>query len=299
MSGGHDHGHHRAAHHVRPLAIAFALGGVFMVVELVAGLWTGSLALVSDAGHMATDTIGLGMSLAAIVTAARSRRNRAQTFGLYRAEIIAALFNAVLLFGVAGYVLIEAVQRIGEPQQLQTGPMLVVATGGLVVNVFAWVLLRRGASESLNVEGAYLEVLADLLGSVGVLFAGGVIAVTGWSIVDPLVAAAIGVFILPRAWRLASEAVRILIQAAPPGLDLAALEDELRAIEGVVDAHDLHVWTLTSNMDVGTVHMSTPDGTDPHPVLDRARAILEAQGIAHATLQVEPTTHQGCAELTW
>ena len=285
--------------HLKPLMVAFVLVVVFTAVEVLAGWWTGSLALISDAGHMATDALGLGMALAAIIAADRARDSSGRTYGLYRAEILAALANAVLLFAVAGYVLFEAAKRIGEPLEIVAGPMLGVAIIGLGVNIIAWQLLSHGASESLNVEGAYLEVIADLIGSIGVIAAAAIIWVTEWTIVDPIIGAAIGLFILPRAWRLARKALRILLQAAPNHLDLHQLEARLTDISGVNDVHDLHVWTLTSDMDVGTVHLMTEDSIDPHPVLDQVRAILEEHGISHATLQVEPESHRGCAEISW
>jgi len=273
---------------------------IFMVVEAVAGFLTGSLALISDAGHMATDALGLGMALAAVVAADRVAAGGGHTYGLYRMEILAALANAVLLFIVAGYVLYEAVRRLQEPPEVLTGPMLVVAVAGLVVNVMAWRLLRPGAKESINVRGAYLEVVADALGSVGVIAAAVTMIVTGWTYADPFFAAVIGVFILPRAWRLGAQAVRVLVQAAPPDLDLRALGSDLTAIPGVIDVHDLHAWTLTSDMDVVTVHLMTRVGMDPHPVLDEARRILvDRYRVAHATLQVEPETHEGCSEISW
>lgn len=301
MSGDHQHTSARAgARHLRPLVIAFGLVVIFMVVEIVAGFATGSLALLSDAGHMATDAIGLGMALAAITAANKVDTGVHRTYGLYRLEILAALANAVLLFGVAGYVLIEAARRFQDPPEVLSGPMLLVATLGLIVNLIGWRLLRQGAAESINVEGAFLEVLADLIGSVGVIIAALLLRYAGWAYADPVFGAAIGLFILPRAWRLGRRALRVLVQAAPEGLDLADLHDRLASIPGVTDIHDLHVWTLTSEMDVATVHMVTRDGTDPHPILDQARALLEADhGISHATLQVEPDTHKGCAEVTW
>lgn len=303
MSGGHDHagGAVRAGARYRGrLGWVLGLVVVFMVVEVVAGVLTNSLALISDAGHMATDALGLGMALAAILAADRAGQGDRRTFGVYRLEILAALANAVLLFGVAGYVLYEAARRFADPPEVLAGPMLVVAVLGLVVNLVGWWLLREGAGESLNVEGAYLEVIADLAGSVGVIAAAAIVGFTGWAYADPLFGAAIGLFILPRAWRLGRRAVRILIQAAPEGIDLDQVQGDLAAIEGVSEVHDLHVWTLTSGMEVATVHLTTPDGVDPHPILDRARRILaEGHGIDHATLQVEPHTHTGCKELTW
>ncbi len=303
MSGSHEHGHRHVragARHKGRLGAALVVLGVVTVVQVVAGLVSNSLALLSDAGHMLTDVGGLGMALAAIHVADRSRRDRQRTFGLYRLEILAALANAVLLFAVAIYVMIEALRRWGDAPEVLAGPMLAAAVVGLVANIVAFLLLREGASESLNVEGAYLEVLSDLLGSVAVIIAAIVIAATGWTWVDPVVGVAIGVFILPRTWRLGAQALRILVQAAPPGLDLAALEAELRTVMGVVDVHDLHVWTLTSDMDVASVHLMVTEGTDSHAVLDRARVIMrDNHGIGHATLQVEPDTHEGCDEVAW
>jgi cobalt-zinc-cadmium efflux system protein len=305
MSGSHEHGHGHShvragARHKWRLWAALAVLGTVTVVEVVAAFVTNSLALLSDAGHMLTDVGGLGMALGAIHVADRSRLDRQRTFGLYRLEILAALANAVLLFGVAMYVVFEAVRRWGDAPEVLAGPMLAVAVVGLLANLAAFALLREGASESLNVEGAYLEVLADLFGSAAVIVAAIVIGLTGWAWVDPVVGVAIGLFILPRTWRLGAQALRILVEAAPPGLDLAALEAELRGVGGVVDVHDLHVWTLTSEMDVASVHLMVCDGTDSHAVLDRAREILrDNHGIGHATLQVEPDTHEGCDELAW
>jgi cobalt-zinc-cadmium efflux system protein len=305
-TGGHAHAHTHAgaragARHKGRLLAALVVLGVVAIVQVGAGLATRSLALLSDAGHMLTDVSGLGMALAAIHVADRDNGDAGhRTFGLYRLEILAALANAVLLFGVAAYVLVEAVRRFGDAPHVLAGPMLVVAIVGLVANVVAFALLRQGSSESLNVEGAYLEVLSDMLGSIGVIVAAVVLAATGWGWVDPVVGVAIGLFILPRAWRLGAQAVRILVQAAPPGTDLGGLEAELRGLDGVVDVHDLHVWTLTSEMDVASAHLMVCAGTDSHGVLDRARDVLRhGYGIAHATLQVEPDTHVGCDELSW
>ncbi len=302
-SPGHDHSHgsiRAGERHKGRLAIAFVVLAVFMVVEVAGGLISGSLALLSDAGHMLTDVLGLGMALAAIQLATRGSDRRHQTFGLYRLEILAALANALLLFGVAGYVVVEALARLGDPQEVRSGVLLVVAGLGLAANLVAFALLREGAKESLNLEGAYLEVLADTVGSVAVIVGGLVIEVTGWAWVDPAVGVAIGLWILPRTWRLAARAVRILVQAAPPGFDLAALEGDLGAVEGVIDVHDLHVWTLTSEMDVVSAHLMVTVGTDAHAVLDQARHMLrERYRIDHATLQVEPDDHEGCEEMTW
>ncbi len=305
MTAGHTHGSagtalSAGARHRRRLLAAFALTAGFFAVEVVGGLATNSLALLSDAGHMLTDVVGLGMALAAIQAAVRARHRPQHTFGVYRLEILAALANAVLLVAVAVYVLFEAVQRFADPPDVLSGPMLVVAVLGLTANLAAFFLLREGAEESLNVQGAYLEVLADTLGSVGVIVAAVVLATTGWPYADPLVGAAIGVFVLPRAWRLGRQALRILVQAAPPGVSAEQVRGDLAALEGVVDVHDLHVWTLTSAMEVASAHLMVRAGTDTHGVLDRARILLhDRYGIDHATLQVEPNDHRGCEEVTW
>ena len=249
---------------------------------------------------MATDALGLGMALAAIRAASNAQHNSQRTFGLYRLEILAALANAVLLFGVAGYIGFEAINRLGSAREVASAPVLIVGTIGLVVNVIAFMLLRAGAKESLNVQGAYLEVMSDMLGSVGVIVAAAVWGITGWTWVDPVIGALIGVFILPRAYKLGRTAIRVLVQAAPAHLDVAALQTELAAIAGVVDVHDVHVWTLTSEMDVASAHLMVASGTDTHGVLDQARDLLsDRHGITHATLQVEPDDHDGCREMTW
>jgi cobalt-zinc-cadmium efflux system protein len=197
-------------------------------------------------------------------------------------------------------VVSEAVQRLSNPPEVLGLPMLVVATVGLGVNLVAFRLLRSGAKESLNVEGAYVEVLSDTLGSLGVIVAAVVLQLTSWGYVDPIVGVAIGLFILPRAWRLGSQAVRILGQAAPPDVDLSAVESDLGALPGVVDVHDLHVWTLTSDMDVASAHLMVRTGADTHAVLDQARDLLkERYRVIHATLQVEPDDLQGCQEVSW
>lgn len=310
MGAGHDHGSAFARageRHRGRLWAAFALLAAFMAVEAVAALLTGSLALLSDAGHMFTDVLGIGMALAAIwaasAVAAPGRdggatgvparrgvsRDPQRTFGLYRLEVLAALGNAVLLFAVAIYVLVEAIRRFGDPPDVPAGPMLAVAVAGLMVNLVAFGLLRSGARESLNVRGAYLEVLGDLLGSVGVIVAAVVIGVTGWSYADPIVAVAVGLFILPRTWRLARAAVRILVQAAPEHLDVTAVQRRLAAVPGVCDVHDLHVWTLTSGMEVASAHLTLDESAQVGPVLVAAREALHDDfHIGHATLQVEP-----------
>ena len=287
----HDHGPplRSGARHQRALAITFGLVVVFLLVETAGAVVTGSLALLSDAGHMLTDAVGLGMALAAISLGSRAAQPAHRTFGLYRLEILAALANAVLLFGVGFYVLYEAVQRLGEPPEVPGLPMLVVAVVG-----------RRGAEESLNVEGAFLEVVADMVGSLGVIAAALILIVTGWPYADPLFGAAIGLFILPRAWSLGRKSLRILVEAAPERVDIEALRSELAALTGVAGVHDLHVWTLTSEMDAAMAHLRIDEDADPDAVLSEARDVLEHRHrVAHATLQIERSTSEPCASATW
>lgn len=305
MSEGHGHSHSHShvragARHAGRLQVSLALVVGFLGVQVLVGLAAGSLALLSDAGHMATDALGLAMAVAAIRAADRATTAAHRTFGLYRLEILAALANAVLLFGVAIYVLVEAARRLDDPPDVASWPVLAVGVLGLAVNLVAFVLLRDGASESLAVRGAYAEVVADALGSVGVIVAALALWLTGWAWVDPVIGAAIAVMILPRAWSLGRESLRVLVQAAPPDVDLVAITDGLTAIDGVVDVHDLHVWTLTSEMEVLTAHLGTTPDADAHRVLVEARTLLaERFHLSHATLQVEPADDGDCDDMTW
>lgn len=300
---GHTHGHASAragARHAGRLRAAFVLIVAFLVVQVVVGIATHSLALQSDAGHMATDALGLGMALAAIGAANRATHADHRTFGLYRLEILAALANAALLFAVAGYVLLEAGIRLNDPASVNSGPVLVVGVLGLAVNVAAFLLLRAGAAESLNVRGAYLEVVSDMLGSVGVIVAALVLWLTDWHWVDPVIGAAIGLFILPRAFRLGRDALRVLVQAAPAELVVDEIDGALRAIAGVTDVHDLHVWTLTSDMNVLTAHLAVGDETPTLDVLAAAQTVLADRfRLTHATLQVERGDDERCHDLSW
>lgn len=287
----HDHGStglSAVGRHRRPLLTAFILTLAYAAVEVVTGVLFGSLALISDAGHMLTDVVGLGMALAAIQLASQ-RRDPSHTYGLYRLEVLAALANAGLLFAVAGYVLYEAVRRFMQPVEVLGTPLLVVATIGLLINLVSFLLLRAGAKESLNVRGAFLEVFSDMLGSVGVIVAGVILLTTGWPYADPIIGAGIGLFILPRAWRLGRDALRILLEMAPPGVDVVAAERELAVLPGVADVHDLHLWTLTSGMNMASGHLTVATAADVAPVLQLARELLaERFEVTHVTLQCEP-----------
>jgi cobalt-zinc-cadmium efflux system protein len=303
--GGHGHDHsdalrRTAAQNTGRLLIALVITVSFVAVEAVTAFVAGSLALLSDAAHMLTDGVAIGLALGSILVANRASREGSRTFGLFRLEILASLLNAILTFGVAGYVIYEAIVRLAEGgSSVESGPMLVVAIAGLAINAIVFFMLRTGAQDSLAVRGAYVDAMADAAGSVGVIVAAIVIAATGWDPIDPIVAMIIGVWILPRAWRLAASALRVLLQVAPAHVDLDAIRNELMALPGVVDVHDLHVWTLTSEMDVASAHVMVGKDADAHSVLDQARVLLLEHEIAHATIQVEPDDHAGCAELNW
>jgi cobalt-zinc-cadmium efflux system protein len=293
---GHDHGHASAAtagaKHRKPLIIAFGLTAAYMLVELVTGLVTGSLALLSDAAHMGTDVLGLGMALAAITLAQREAPAQ-RTYGTYRLEVLAALANGLLLFGVAGYVLYEAWQRFASPPDVPGLPMMAVAAVGLIVNLISFRLLAAGSKESLNLKGAYLEVFSDMLGSVGVIVAAVIIFTTGWRYADPLIGAGIGLFILPRTWKLSAQAVRILMEVAPPGLDVDQVRARILTLPGVADVHDLHIWTVTSGIETATGHVVLADDAELHSVLDRVTALLAVEyHVTHATIQCEPGNHE-------
>lgn len=301
MGAGHRHGatEHAGGRHRWRLAVAFGLTATFFAVELGVGLWSGSLALLSDAGHMATDVVALGAALTATQLAATSVSAGRRTYGRYRAEVFASGLTVLLMLGVAVYVVVEAIGRFGEPVEVQTAPMLVVGVLGLVVNVVAMVLLRGGASESLNVKGAYLEVLADALGSIGVIAAAILIGLTGNPLWDTGIALAIGGYVALRAVLLGREVLAVLGQQAPAGMDPDLVAAQLQQVAGVRDLHDLHLWTLTSGMNVASAHVVATGGADPSQVLAGLQTVLAEQfGIEHATLQVE-TAEVSCAKLSW
>ncbi|MCR8895894.1 cation diffusion facilitator family transporter [Gordonia sp. GONU] len=303
---GHSHSHSHtpgtgAAGERRlwPMALAVALIGGFFVVELVTGIVVNSLALIADAGHMLTDVVALIMGLIALLLGRHGRTTDTRSFGWHRAEVFTAVANAVLLIGVAAFVLFEAIERIGNDPQVPGLTLIVVALLGLAVNLVVMLLLRADAQESIAVRGAYLEVLADAVGSVGVLIAGIVALTTGWGYADIVVAVLIALWVVPRALRLAIDALRILNQQAPAHVDVEALRADLAGIPIVDDVHDLHVWTLTTGMDVATVHLgsSRPNAE----VLPAAQAVLARHGLEHATVQVDPNDDQRrCRdEMTW
>ena len=281
------HQHSATAQHRSRLIAVFLITVVIFVVEVVGGLASNSLALIADAGHVFTDVVGVGLALGAIWIAARPASDE-RTFGFYRAEILGAVINAVLLFGVAGYILYEAWQRLMEPPEVGSGLMLAVALGGGAANGVSLWLLRRAQGESLNMRGAYLEVMGDLLGSVAVVVAAVVIALTGQTVADPIASALIGVLILPRTWGLLREALDILLESTPKGMRLVDVREHLLRANGVEDIHDLHAWTITSGMKVASAHVVLRDGADPAKVLEELNECLaEDFDVEHSTIQLE------------
>lgn len=303
MGAGHSHGRpsgHAGGRYRARLGGAFALTAAFFGVELVAGLVSGSLALLSDAGHMGADVVALGAALLATVVATRPDASGRRTFGRYRVEIFASGLAVLIMLGMGVYVLIEAVGRLGSDVSVATGTMLVVGALGLVINVISLLLLRSGSDESLAVRGAYLEVLADAAGSVGVIVAALLMRATGSTVWDLVVAVAIAVFIVVRAVVLGRQVVAVLAQHAPAGVDPVEVEAQLGALRDVEEVHDLHLWTLTSGMDVGTVHLVVDSVADHSEVLGEARRVLlEVHGIEHVTVQIETAGVGGCRELGW
>ena len=292
---GHDHTGSAAAQHRGRLVAVLGLTAAVLVVEVIGSVLTGSLALLADAGHMATDVAGILLAVLAVTFAARPA-TPARTFGYYRLEILAAVVNAVLLFGVALVILVEAWRRWSEPPPVEGGPMLVFALVGLVANLAGLLLLRSGAAESLNVRGAYLEVLGDLMGSAAVIVAAVVIALTGWQRADVVASVLVAAMILPRTWSLLREAVDVLLEAAPRGVDLAQVREHILATPGVLDAHDLHAWTITSGMPVLSVHVVVADEAladgGGGRVLDQLGGCLaEHFDVEHCTFQLEPAGH--------
>lgn len=284
MTQGHDHSHASRRLPETRLRWALALTGGYLAAEVVGGLVFGSLALLSDAAHMFTDVMALVIALIAIRLGKRPADPR-RTFGYKRFEILAAALNASVLFIVAFYILFEAYRRLREPTEIQSIPMLLVALGGLVVNLISTRLLAAGSAESLNVRGAYLEVVSDLMGSVAVILGAVVIYFTGWNWVDPMLGALIGLWVLPRTWVLLSQSAHILLEGVPDGVDVLKLQSDLEALPGVREVHDLHVWATTQDEPNLSVHLvvDTPD----LGLIKKAQEIAENHRIEHVTVQLE------------
>ncbi len=295
MGAGHSHGPPAGAttgttaggRHKSRLKWALALTASFVGVEVAGGLITGSLALLADAAHMLTDVGGLALALLAIRFAERPATPN-KTYGYVRTEVLSALTNAVVLLLLTVYILYEAYQRFQNPPEILSGPMLVVAVAGLVVNLISMKLLTAGSSESLNVKGAYFEAMSDMLGSLGVIVAALIVMFTGWKLADPVIGAGIGLFIVPRTWILLKQVVHILMEGTPPEVDIALLERKLLEIDGVTAVHDLHVWTITSGLDAMSCHLVVTDMAQARAVLESAREAMKTGfGLDHTTIQVE------------
>jgi cobalt-zinc-cadmium efflux system protein len=282
----HAHGTPAAANRGR-LVVVFALTLAVFVVELVGGYVSNSLALLADAGHMFTDVAGIGLALLAIWFAARPASG-VRTFGYLRLEILAAVANAVLLFAVSIFILIEAWRRLSQPPEIANGLMLAVALVGLATNAISLYLLRTAQGQSLNMRGAYLEVMGDLAGSAAVILAAVAIALTGWTPADAVASAVIGLLIIPRTLGLLRDAIDVLLEASPKGLDMRLVRSHILQAAGVADVHDLHAWTVTSGMNVISAHVVLDPGADPPAVLDELCRCLSGDfDIEHSTFQLE------------
>lgn len=271
------------------LKLVLGLTLTYLAAEVIGGVITKSLALIADAGHMLTDVGGLALALFAINITQRSASER-RTYGYYRAEILAALANAIVLIFISLYILYEAWQRFKSPPEVSSKSMLVVAAIGLVVNIAGMLILRKGSQQSLNMKGAYFEVLSDMLTSIGVIVAATIMLTTGWYYADPIISAGIGLFILPRTWVLLKDAVGVLLEGTPSDVNLAALKAALNLIPGVIAVHDLHVWALTSGMNSMSAHVEVVENADVRKVLTLIKTKLRDDfKIVHTTIQTEVT----------
>ncbi len=297
MGAGHNHG--SADARVSRMVMAAAILSGFFVLELTTALLINSIALLADAGHMLTDLVALFMGLTAVLVARHANASPARTYGWHRAEVFTAVANAVLLLFVAAFILYEAFERFGDAPAIPGVPMILVALAGLVANAAVVMLLRSQSEGSLAVKGAYMEVVADTVSSVGVLIAGIVTVTTHWPYADVVVAVLVALWVLPRAISLARAALRILSESSPTHIDVEELRTALCAVDGVSEVHDLHVWTLVPGKDMVTAHLTST--ADSAKVLDEARAVLTARGLEHATVQIEPPDAAGdCnCEATW
>ncbi|MCW2636391.1 MAG: cation diffusion facilitator family transporter [Blastococcus sp.] len=281
----------------RRLTVVLVLTLGALTAEVVGAALSGSLALLADAGHMATDAAGIALALGAVTLAQRPARGR-RTFGWQRVEILAAVANGLLLLAVAGYVLVEAVRRIGHRPEIGSDLMLVVAGIGLAVNLVSLAVLHGGRGASLNLRGAYLEVLADAFGSVAVIVAAVVIATTGWTAADVIASVVIGVLVLPRAWHLLREALDVLLETAPRGVDLDEVRAHMLEVDGVLGVHDLHAWTITSGLPVLSAHVVVTEealasGHGGRVLDSLCECLGEHFDMEHCTFQLEGEAHAG------
>lgn len=295
MHAGHNHSEGEsglpilsaAKKHRKKLTIVFGLTSAYMIAEVIGGFATNSLALLADAGHMLTDAGAIGLALLAVWFSERPATPK-KTYGYYRVEILAALVNAVVLLLISIFILYEAFRRFQQPPEVQSGPMLIVASIGLVVNLISMKLLAGGSDKSLNIKGAYLEVLSDMLGSIGVIAGSLIILKTGWYRIDPIMSAGIGLFIIPRTWTLLNEAIHILLEGAPAGIDVESVQESMKQVNGVKVVHDFHVWTITSGVDAMSGHVTVEDINQGDRILAELQKVLKEKfNIQHTTIQLE------------
>ncbi|MFN1219543.1 cation diffusion facilitator family transporter [Chryseobacterium kwangjuense] len=276
-----------ASRHKKNLLLVLCLSGTYMIAEVIGGVVTQSLALLADAAHMLTDVVGLFLAFIAIKIGER-KADPGKTFGYYRTEILAAVINAVILLGISMYVLYEAYQRFQDPPAVQSKTMLIVAGIGLVVNIIGMMILRKDSEGSLNMKGAYFEVLSDMLTSIGVMIAGVIMLTTGWYYADPIISAAIGLLIFPRTWRLLKEAINVLLEGTPKDVDIHKLRQSLEEIPGVKNVHDLHVWSLTSSVNAMSAHVVKDNGIAQNRLLKTLTEVTTSNfKIGHTTFQIE------------
>ena len=283
----HDHRHGRASESRKRLTIVLALTSSYMFAEFFGGLWTGSLALLADSGHMLADVVALLLALMALWFGARPATPN-KTFGYYRIEILAALINGVGLTLIAFFIFYEAYQRLNLPPSIRSGPMTIVAAGGLIINLICAWLLHRHSHDDLNMRGAWLHVIGDALGSVGAMVAGALILIFEWNIADPLISVIIGALIVWSSWHLMREATNVLLEGTPAHINLAAVEDAILETEGVSNVHDLHVWTITSGRDALSAHVIHAYSISQPNLLKELRTKLHDRfGVDHLTIQME------------
>lgn len=269
------------------LLIVLALSGTYLIAEVIGGIITGSLALIADAAHMLTDVVGLLLAFIAIKLGER-KATAEKTYGYYRAEILAAVINAVVLLGISIYVLYEAWIRFSNPPEVQSESMLIVAAIGLIVNIIGMMILRKSSGESLNMKGAYFEVLSDMLTSIGVIVAAIIMLTTGWYYADPIISALIGLLIFPRTWRLLMEAVNVLLEGTPKDVNITELRKSLEEVPDVISLHDLHVWSLTSGLNAMSVHIVVKNSNNNNELLEQLNNKIKSTfKIGHTTFQIE------------
>lgn len=291
MHNHHDHGPVTGTP-LKAIVAALTITSVVFVAELAGGLLTGSMALLADAMHMLSDAAGLIIAVVAILIG-RKEASLQATYGYRRVEVLAALINAVTVLVISVWIVVEAFRRLRQPEPIDAGPMMAIALVGLVANALSAWVLHRQRGDSINVEGAYLHVLVDMLGSVAVLVAGAVIALTGFTAADVVASLLIAALVLPRAWGLMLRSARVMLEHVPGGFDAAAVEPAIRGVDGVADMHDLHLWSLDGVHVIATVHVVPASGANPGQLLDAVQATLASLGAEHATVQIEPPDHVG------